>query len=116
MNLKNFEEYFDNTILQRGKNYYHDGAALSIEKVSENEYTAEVDGSEIYEVTAEMDDNGNIYDINCDCPYDMGEYCKHEAAVLYALRDSMLRASKPTVKKSNLPQLLGKCSNTQLME
>lgn len=116
MNLKNFKEYFDNTILQRGKNYYHDGAVLSIEKISENEYTAEVDGSEIYEVTVEMDDNGNIYDISCDCPYDMGEYCKHEAAVLYTLRDRIVSMSKNTVKKSNLPQLLGKCSNTQLVE
>lgn len=116
MNLKNFEEYFDTKILKRGKDYYRDGAVLSIEKISENEYTAEVEGSEIYDVTVEIDDDGEIYDISCDCPYDMSEYCKHEAAVLYALRDSMVRAGKSTVKKSNLPQLLGKCNNVQLVE
>ena len=33
MNLKNFEEYFDRAILQRGKNYYKNGAVLSIEKI-----------------------------------------------------------------------------------
>lgn len=116
MNLKNFEEYFDKTILQRGKNYYNGGAVLSIEKTFENEYTAEVEGSELYDVTVEMHDNGNIYDINCDCPYDMGQYCKHEAAVLYALRDKTISINDTSVKKSNLLQLLGKCNNTQLME
>ncbi|MDE5753237.1 MAG: SWIM zinc finger family protein, partial [Oscillospiraceae bacterium] len=116
MNLKNFEESFDTKILKRGKNYYHNGAVLSIEKISENEYTAEVDGSELYDVTIEMDDNGTIYNISCDCPYDMGEYCKHEAAVLYALRDKNVKIIQSYVKQSNLPQLLGKCSPAQLVE
>ena len=116
MNLKNFEEYFDTKILKRGHNYYRDGAVLSIEKVTDNEYTADVEGSEIYEVMVEMDKGGEIYDINCDCPYDMGDYCKHEAAVLYALRDKSIRIIQSTVKQSNLPQLLGKCSFDQLVE
>ncbi|MDE7363327.1 MAG: SWIM zinc finger family protein [Ruminococcus sp.] len=116
MNLKNFEEYFDRAILQRGKNYYKNGAVLSIEKISENEYTAEVDGSELYDVTVEMDDHGNIYDVSCDCPYDMGAYCKHEAAVLYALREINIKITQPSAKKLNLPQLLGKCSTAQLAE
>ncbi|MDE5582720.1 MAG: SWIM zinc finger family protein [Ruminococcus sp.] len=116
MNLKNFEEYFDGTILQRGRNYYKNGAVLSIEKIDENEYTAEVDGSEIYDVSVEMDDYGNIYDISCDCPYDMGAYCKHEAAVLYALRERNIKITQSSAKKLNLPQLLGKCSSAQLAE
>lgn len=116
MNLKNFEEYLDAKILKRGKNYYHDDAVLSIEKVADNEYTADVEGSEIYEVTVEMNKDGEIYDISCDCPYDMGEYCKHEAAVLYALRDKNSRIIQSSVKQSNLPQLLSKCSSDQLVE
>lgn len=116
MNLKNFEEYFDRTILQRGKNYYKNGAVLSIEKISENEYTAEVDGSELYDVTVEMDDYRNIHDMSCDCPYDMGAYCKHEAAVLYALRETNIKITQSSAKKLNLPQLLGKCSPEQLAE
>lgn len=114
MNLKNFEEYFDTRILKRGQNYYRDGAVLSIEKVAENEYAADVEGSEIYEVMVEMDDGGEIYDIDCDCPYDMGDYCKHEAAVLYALRDKSSKVIQSAVKQANLPQLLGKCSPDQL--
>lgn len=107
---------FDTKILKRGKNYYHDGAVLSIEKVADNEYTADVEGSEIYEVMVEMNDDGKIFDISCDCPYDMGEYCKHEAAVLYALRGKNSRIIQSSVKQSNLPQLLGKCSPDQLVE
>lgn len=116
MNLKNFEKAFDTKILNRGKNYYHDGAVLSIEKIAENEYIAEVEGNELYNVMVEIDDNGNIYDISCDCPYDMGNHCKHEAAVLYALRDKNVKIIQSAVKKSNLPQLLAKCSHAQLME
>ncbi len=116
MNLKNFEQFFDRTILQRGKNYYKNGAVLSIEKISENEYTAEVDGSELYEVSVEMDDARNIHAVNCDCPYDMGIYCKHEAAVLYALREGTIKIKQSSAKKPDLPQLLGKCSPVQLAE
>lgn len=116
LSLRACSEYFDTKILKRGKNYYHDGAVLSIEKVADNEYTADVEGSEIYEVTMEINKDGEIYDINCDCPYDMGEYCKHEAAVLYALRDKNSRIIQSSVKQSSLPQLLGKCSPDQLVE
>lgn len=116
MNLNNFEKDFDTKILKRGENYYRDGAVLSIEMISDNEYTADVEGYEIYEVTVEMDDNGNIEDITCDCPYDMGEYCKHEAAVLYALRDKNTKIYKPAANQPNLPQLLAKCNDTQLVK
>ncbi len=116
MNLKNFEKYFDTKILNRGREYYLSGAVLSIENIDENEYTAEVEGSEDYEVSLEMDDNGEVYNISCDCPYDMDEYCKHQAAVLYALRNKNENIIKTSVNKSNLSQLLGKCNTTQLVE
>ncbi|MBO5485126.1 MAG: SWIM zinc finger family protein [Lachnospiraceae bacterium] len=116
MNLNNFEEDFDIKILKRGKNYYHDGAVLSVEMVSKNEYIAEVEGCEIYEVSVEMDDNGDIYDISCNCPYDIGEYCKHKAAVLYALRDQNVKTIKSAANQPALQQLLAKCNDTQLVE
>ena len=46
----------------------------------------------------------------------MEEYCKHEAAILYALRDKNSRIIQSSVEQSNLPQLLGKCSLDQLVE
>lgn len=114
MELTGFEKYFDAKILKRGKQYYQDDAVLDIKKTGDEEFTAEVEGSDIYEVTLNMDEDGDIYDISCDCPYDMGEYCKHEAAVLYAMRDRYAKFMQPSVQRLVLPQLLEKCSRTEL--
>ncbi len=60
---------------------------VSIKETDENIYEAEVEGTELYLVDVELDGDANIIDTQCDCPYDMGEYCKHQVAVLLALRD-----------------------------
>ncbi len=86
INLNNFEKYFDSAVLSRGKSYYAGGNVLDIREEDENEFYAEVEGSELYTVRTTLDANGNILDTCCDCPYDLGEYCKHQAAVFYALR------------------------------
>ena len=37
-------------------------------------------------MTIDVDEDGDFIDADCDCPYSQdGNYCKHEAAVLYAL-------------------------------
>ena len=54
--------------------------------------------------------------MSCDCPYDIGAYCKHEAAVLYALREINTKITQSSAKKLNLPQLWEKCSPAQLAE
>ncbi len=87
MNLNNFEKYIDKKILLRGQNYYENGCVVSVEETDDNIFKAEVEGTELYTVEVELDDEGNIADTQCDCPYDMGEYCKHQAAVFLALRD-----------------------------
>lgn len=115
MNLKDFENYFDNVILSRGMDYYTNGAVISLEKISEESFVAEVDGSEIYEVNVTL--NGDeITDIECDCPYEYGMYCKHEAAVLYALRDEMKSNKKFSDTKESLLFVLEKCSKEQLID
>jgi uncharacterized Zn finger protein len=48
-----------------------------------------VDGSEIYEVEVRLDEDGEILDIAYDCPYDWGEICKHQVAVLLAVRKQL---------------------------
>lgn len=45
---------------------------------------ADVIGSEEYEVEISLDDDGEIEEMYCSCPYaDGGRNCKHMAAVLY---------------------------------
>ena len=87
MNLHNFESCIDKKIVARGYDYYKNDCVISVEEPEKNVYMAEVEGSELYTVEVELDDQEEIADSQCDCPYDWGEYCKHQAAVFFALRD-----------------------------
>ena len=74
-------------ILERGKLYFESGAVLSIDKTKDG-YKAVVEGSEDYNVSIDVDECGEFIDADCDCPYsEAGNYCKHEAAVLYAIEN-----------------------------
>jgi uncharacterized Zn finger protein len=85
MNLKNFESEVEQKIVGRGLSYYKGGDVKRLEKVSENEFSAVIFGSEKYSVYVKL--NGeNIVEHECDCPYDFGDVCKHEVAVFYAIR------------------------------
>lgn len=91
MHINNFEAEVEDKIVKRGERYFSDGAVDELWQETDGGYHAVVDGSEPYEVMIELDADGEIADHSCDCPYDWGEYCKHEVAVLLAIRN--LRAS-----------------------
>jgi uncharacterized Zn finger protein len=86
MNIKDFESQIDSKILSRGRAYHRSGYISSLE-YDNGEWVADVEGSDNYTVTARLSDNGDIEDTFCDCPYDWGEYCKHQVAVFFALRE-----------------------------
>ena len=97
-----FENYFDSNLLYRGQGYYNEDRILDI-WYQENDVTAYIDGSEIYKVKLEIE-NEKIIDYFCSCPYsENGEYtCKHMAAVLYYLRDNdVAELEKIKEEKSN---------------
>ena len=83
-----WSELFPPHIWQRGLNYHRDGHILSIHHCG-NYITAEVEGSEIYNVSLTLDERTNrIEDFYCDCPYgEDGTPCKHLAALLCALEE-----------------------------
>ncbi len=86
MKLKSFESDVERKIVERGLNYYRSGDVKKLEKVSENEFSAVVFGSEKYSIYVKI--NGDaIIEHECDCPYDWGNVCKHEIAVFYAIRN-----------------------------
>lgn len=90
MNLDDFEDTIDPPIiLMRGRAYYHEGCVLSLETIGPNHYRAFVAGSQVYQVSIVLDDDRDIEELSCTCPYDWGEHCKHEVAVLYALRHQL---------------------------
>lgn len=100
MHLPNFEEYFDDVILQRGQNYFDHGHVAKIEEVEKNHYVVEIVGSEYYTVEIFMNEADEIVDTFCDCPYDWGDFCKHQAAALFALRkERNMEASKTNSKQ-----------------
>ena len=86
MDLHNFESYIDETILMRGYDYYRQGHVICIRENEEHVFMAEVEGTETYHVAVELDEDMSIVDTRCNCPYDYGEFCKHQVAVFLALR------------------------------
>ena len=80
----NFEKLFDEKILKRGYNYYLEDSVHDVTR-NGNHYEGLVYGTEIYEVQIEIDDNGNVEDMDCDCPYAEENNCKHMVALLYYL-------------------------------
>jgi len=100
MNLDSFEEEIESPIiLSRGLSYYRGKNVVSLEMIEANHYKAFVAGTQLYEVTLTLDDDGEVEDIHCTCPYDWGEHCKHEVAVLYALRHQLNKEQHEMVER-----------------
>jgi len=119
MNLDSFEEEIESAvILQRGHAYYRGKNVVSLEMIEANHYKAFVAGTQLYEVAATLDDDGEVEDIHCTCPYDWGEHCKHEVAVLYALRHQLNREQHEMVERPkdvDLSSLLEARSKEELL-
>ena len=91
--LDKFEQAVEPMIVQRGRRYFRAGQVLSCMD-EDGEIEAEVQGTERYTVRMTVDEDGTIHGHRCNCPYD-GEFCKHEVAVLYYIRER--RKAKETV-------------------
>lgn len=86
MKIKGWKQIFPAHILERGKDYYLSGAVKSLDRERDS-ITAEVMGSESYEVELTVRD-GKLEDAKCSCPYaEDGDLCKHMAAVLFRLTE-----------------------------
>ena len=99
MTIGNFEKYINSTILKRGCNYFNDGHVGELDE-DDNFWTAEVYGSEDYLVEITLNEQGEISDYSCDCPYD-GALCKHVAAVCYAIREEKAKRMKTSSAKES---------------
>jgi len=115
MDLTNFDSHLDPTILARGKDYFTCGHISSLE-YEDDCWVAEVEGSETYTVEVELSDNGEIIGSCCDCPYDWGEYCKHQAAVFYALREMKPSRMRKGPHKPKLSEQLEKLDKKVLIK
>lgn len=119
MKIFAWEGFFSKKILQRGKEYYLDGAVDElVYDEKKKSVSAAVVGTEEYNVeiglTAREDD---ISYMSCDCPY-AEDYnnCKHMAAVLYALEKDGVKVPKKPEKQLDLEECISKLSTEELRE
>lgn len=102
MDINDFKEYIDRTILKRGYDYYIEGNVDDEYITTANEYVFQVQGSENYEVTIKLDNEEEIIYSYCDCPYDFGPICKHEVASYFKLQE-ILNEEGVIYKSKNKP-------------
>jgi uncharacterized Zn finger protein len=101
--LNQFEQYIDETILQRGLQYYKKGYVQEPIEIGVGEYEAIVEGTEEYTVQLTLK-NGIITDYGCDCPYDIGPVCKHVVAVIFYLQQDVLELNTKTKRAKTDPK------------
>lgn len=111
MDLGNWRDFFSSKIYKRGERYYEEGDVSDL-KCTEKQITADVYGSDIYEVTIDLDD-GRVEEMDCTCPYaEKGEYCKHMVAVLLAAEDEELDEAADAGQKKHRGRIFYKsCLN-----
>lgn len=95
-----FEDLFDAKILKRGYDYYLEDSVHEVTKEG-NRYEGVVFGTEIYDVQVELESNGNVKSVSCDCPYAEEDNCKHMAALLYYLANGGQVKSKEKIREKN---------------
>lgn len=99
LTFKNFKTMIPQHILSRGREYIRDGAIRDLSFDEDDDvWDAQVKGTSLYEVRVELTTGGNLR-TSCTCPYDLGEHCKHVAAVLYTIVDTFPEQVGSQVKK-----------------
>lgn len=82
--MRAWQQRFSNKVLERGYQYY-EAEAIDEIQTQDGITTAKIKGSHVYQVQVRYQ-NGKLSWATCDCPYARsGHYCKHEAALLYAM-------------------------------
>lgn len=99
LSLDNFEQQIDETILERGLDYFSRGCVTDMEDLGGGDYEATVEGSDTYIVDLHIEGN-KVTEYECDCPYDWGLVCKHTVAALYYLQEELSDADSRTMKEA----------------
>lgn len=113
-NITNFEKSIETVILKRGKDYFLNGNVAELEE-NESVWTAEVDGTESYNVEVSINKNLEVARYFCDCPYD-GMICKHTVAVFYAIRKELDKTMPLIPKKNVFETILQKTSASEFQD
>ena len=83
-----------NSSYWRGFDYYEDNLVLDLKKISEDIYTAKVEGTKTYDVVVDLN---HPLKSSCSCPFTEGNHkiCKHMIAVAFSVcPDEVKKANK----------------------
>ncbi len=117
MELHDFEQWIERRILLRGLDYFEEGCVEHLRYDEQREaYVADVHGSALYQVEIQLEADGSVFVRGCNCPYDQGEFCKHQVAVLYALREEVDQIKRVPHQRLELEDVLKHASREQLVE
>jgi uncharacterized Zn finger protein len=94
--IREIEQFIEERILKRGLSYFKSGAISEFSEISAGEYEANVFGTDEYTVQLKVSNN-ILISHSCDCPYDMGEICKHVVAVIFHLQRDELELNNPKI-------------------
>lgn len=111
LTLKNFELQLSNKIIQRGREYYENGAVVDLEETEQGVWHAEVLGNDTYKIEMTLFRKNKVGSYSCDCPYD-ADVCKHVVAVLFVLKEELVKVPVPqkTSPKNDFKELVQKIS------
>lgn len=110
MNLSNFEQFIDDVILKRGEDYFNGGHVQSMKEINTNQFFADIHGIEFYTVTITLNDREDILETECECPYNWSEFCKHQVAAFFSLREW----KSHEIEKGNKPKKRAKVTKADL--
>ena len=112
--LENFDTELDPTIVSRGQKYFLKNRVQDLSESDDHTYSAIVEGGDVYDVEVALE-KGEVIDMDCDCPYFMGPVCKHQVAVLYAVKQS-LGSNVRVIPKKPKPKKLKRQSIEDIIE
>ncbi|NJM46620.1 MAG: hypothetical protein HC860_10955 [Alkalinema sp. RU_4_3] len=108
---QSLQEYAGRKIYQRGVAYWEDNLVQSFQS-SANHISAQVEGTELYDVELWIEQESDGLESFCDClSFEEGAFCKHCVAVgLTWLEQKQSPQSKGTVDRRRRPQKIAKVS------
>lgn len=95
--LEQFEHFIDETILERGFNYFQKGR-VGEPDIKHGVVESIVEGTSDYQVRLKIQNN-IITQHSCDCQFGLGQVCKHIAAVIFYLQKDVLNLENELAPK-----------------
>jgi len=113
MNLKNFERSIDPLILVRGRQILAETLYSGFIREGKT-FSMVARGTDDYETSVTIDEDLNVTDHECSCPYDYGPVCKHVVALLFLARENLTETTG--LREDRLPMIVSSLDKEALHE